>query len=444
MVHLGIGAFHRAHQAVYTEDAALATGEDHWGICGVTLRSADVADRLRPQDGLYTVVERGPGAAPPRVVRAVREVLDGSSAGWAVPDRIADPRVHVVTLTVTEKGYRHGPGGRLRLDDPEVAADLRGRAAPTTVVGRLAAGLVRRAAADAGPLSVLSCDNLPSNGELLRDLVGQYLDAAGAPDGALAQVRFPSTMVDRIVPATTAAEVAAEEERTGLRDEALVVAEPFRQWVIEDGFAAEHPDWAAAGAVLVRDVRPWELLKLRILNASHTLLALLGLRCGYATIAEAATDPMLHAAARRLVLDDAVPVLAGPEGVDPVAYAETVLARFTNPALRHTTMQVAKDTSQKLGPRLLDGAPRAGLPARWSALVVAAWLGHALDPRDAAGVPIALDDPLAADLAGARSPEEALAVLPDLPPAFRSEVLTAHRRLAGSPVAGVVKEMLDG
>jgi fructuronate reductase len=406
IVHLGIGAFHRAHQAVYTEDAG------DWGICGVTQRSPAVARQLLPQDGLYTVLTKGPGADDVRVVGAVREVLVAPDDPAAVVARIADPAVRVVTLTVTEKGYRRDPAtGRLRRDDPEVAADLAGRA-PRTVVGQLVAGLDRRRRTDAGPLTVVCCDNLPSNGPALHRLVTDYV----ADDDALAEwiaasVRFPATMVDRIVPATTDADRAEVTRLLGVTDDGAVVAEPFSQWVIEDDFAADRPAWEKAGAVLTADVAPYETVKLRMLNGAHSTLAYLGALAGHEHIADAVADPVLAEVAGRLMTYDVVPTLAPPDGLDLAEYGATVLERFANPALRHTCRQVAMDGTQKLPQRLLGTARdrlAAGAEPSWVAFAVAAWMRYVSAGRGEDGRPIVVDDPLAerlaSTLAGATDP----------------------------------------
>ncbi len=373
LVHLGIGAFHRAHQAVYTEDAG-----DGWGICGITQRSAAVAELLTPQDGLYGVLVRGPGGASARVVGAVREVLTGEDT----VARLSDPEVRVVSLTVTEKGYRRDPAtGRLRFDDPEIALDLAGRP-PRTVIGRLVAGLVRRDA----PVTVLCCDNLTANGEALRGLVRSYAERAGVEIPC--DVTFPSSMVDRIVPATTPEDLDEASRLLGVRDEAAVVTEPFTQWVIEDAFAAGRPAWERAGAILTSDVAPYETMKLRLLNGAHSMLAYLG--TGYVSDAIGEFGDVV----RRYMDEDAGPTLAVPSGFDLEAYKTSLLERFANPALKHRVAQIAMDGSQKLPPRLL-GVVRdrlaAGAEPRWAALGVAAWMRHVRTARE-------LDDPLAATL----------------------------------------------
>jgi fructuronate reductase len=403
IVHLGIGAFHRAHQAVYTEDAG-----DGWGICGITQRSATVAERLAPQDGLYSVLERGPGPASARVIGAVREVLTGE----ATAERITDPAVKVVSLTVTEKGYRHDPAtGRLRGDDPEISLDLAGRP-PRTVIGRLVRGLAGREA----PVTVLCCDNLTANGETVRALVEEYCERGGIR--LPCEVSFPSTMVDRITPATTREDLDEAERLLGVRDEAVVVTEPFSQWVIEDVFPAGRPAWDSAGAILTGDVAPYEKMKLRLLNGSHSMLAYLG--SGFEYVSEAIDvlgDPIRH-----FMDEDASPTLDVPPGFDLAAYKSSLLERFANPALRHRVAQIAMDGSQKLPQRLL-GVVRdrlaAGAEPRWAALAVAAWMRHVQTAR-------VLDDPMAdllrTAVAGVDSAEKVVDALLSVTDIFGSEL----------------------
>ncbi|PRX49335.1 fructuronate reductase [Prauserella shujinwangii] len=406
IVHLGLGAFHRAHQAVYTEDA----GPGEWGICGVTQRSATVVDQLRPQDGLFTVLERGRDSVRCRVVGSLREVLFAGAEPGLLSARLADEHVRVISLTVTEKGYRRAASGRLDLADPLVRQDLAGGTAPVTAVGRLVRGLQARCASSGAPVTVLCCDNLTGNGAALRDLVADFCAALPTAEGdplatwIAGHVRFPGTMVDRIVPATTDADRAEVAARLGVSDEAVVVAEPFRQWVIEDDFAADRPAWETAGALLVTDVAPYEAMKLRLLNGTHSLLAYLGALAGHATIADAVADPEIARAAEGLQHRDAVPSLAVPSGVDAGAYCAEVLGRFANPALRHRTTQVAMDGSQKLPHRLL-GTIRdrlaAGETPYWAARGVAAWMVYVAAGRDRFGRPLPLDDPLAGRLRAA-------------------------------------------
>ncbi|WP_442853331.1 mannitol dehydrogenase family protein [Arthrobacter sp. UNC362MFTsu5.1] len=433
IVHLGLGAFARAHTAVFTEDAMLATGSSDWGIVGVTQRSDTVARQLAPQDGLFTVAERGGGAAPLRVVSSIVEAISGKDHPETVVDRIAAPTTHVVTLTVTEKGYRIDPhSGSLNTADPQVQADLAGQP-PQTAIGQIARGIQKRARTGAGPLTVMSCDNLPGNGQLTGSLVRAF--AAALPDaesGPLlawldANVSFPSTMVDRMVPATTHGDLDAVEHELGLRDEAAVVAEPFMQWVIEDNFAGVRPAWEKAGALFSTDVAAWEAAKLRLLNASHSMLAYLGLATGKATISDAVGEDAFRTACSRMMAEDALPTIGLPPGLDGELYCAQVLERFANPALGHTTAKVGSDGSQKIGLRLLTTVRAtldAGREPRWAALAVAAWMHHVASTPEAE-----LNDPLAAGLHAAlpvmRSAETVVPALLGFSSIFDGE-LAAH------------------
>jgi fructuronate reductase len=292
----------------------------------------------------------------------------------------------------------------------------------------LAHAIARRAATGAGPLTVISCDNLPDNGRLLRGLVADFAEAAGLTVD-LGAVSFPSTVVDRIVPVSTDHDITDLQVRVGVRDEAPVVCEPFRQWVIENRFAGPVPVWSSDAAQFVDDVAPWEQLKLRMLNAAHSILAYLGLRLGYRSIAQAVQNPKLAEVCRRLFAEDVQPSLVSPPGVDVAAYGETVLGRFSNNALPHTTIQVASDGSQKIGPRLLSTiSARAaqGATASRAVLGVAGWALHVVDPVDAAGHPTELADPRA---------EELRALIAGL------SVPAAVRRLVTNP--GVVGDQLS-
>lgn len=391
IVHLGLGAFHRAHQAVYTDDA-MASGDRDWEIVGVSLRSPAVRDALAPQDGLYTVTERGGSGEAIRLIGAVKHALVATEAPERVVAALAEQNTHIVTLTVTEKGYRRAADGGL---DPHLGSEELGR--PTTIYGFLAAGLARRRAAGLAGLSILSCDNLTSNGAQLAALLHAFLERA---DSALArwveaECAFPSTMVDRIVPASTPASLDAAAERLGQRDEAAVTTEPFRQWVIEDRFAGRRPRWEAGGAEFVADVRPYETAKLRMLNGAHSALAYLGLRRGHAFVHEAIADRALRALVERLMREEAATSFTPAVGQNFAAYADALLARFANAALPHRLAQIAMDGSQKIPQRWLETlkthqARGERCPAIIEAL--AAWTLHARGDRGP------VDDPAAGAL----------------------------------------------
>jgi fructuronate reductase len=402
VLHLGLGVFHRGHQVGYTEEAMAATGDTRWGICAAGIRSRATVDALAAQDGLFAVLVRDgrPEPVELRVYGALRETLLGAE----VVERLADPRITVVTLTVTEKGYLPG----------------------SAVIEWLAEGLRRRAAAGAGPVTVLSCDNLPRNGRVVGDAVRA---AAGELRGWIEEnVAFPSSMVDRIVPYVRPEDLEAVAAGLGVTDRAAVATEPFRQWVIEDRFAADRPAWERAGALIVPDVTPYELMKLRLLNGAHSLIAYLGLLHGCETIAEAVSRDDIAAAVRALMDEDVTPTLPVPEGFDLEAYKRSLMARFANPALRHQTTKVAEDGSLKLPLRLvtvLRERLAAGATPAHAALAIAAWMRWvSVAPR--------LDDPLAdrlraaaADATGPRSLVDAL--LPFLdpdPPRQAAELIT--------------------
>ena len=402
IVHLGIGAFHRAHQAVYLDDR-LRAGETSWAVCGASLRTPATSDALDPQDGLYTVAIRSGVGEHLRLIGAVRKLLVAPQNPEALLDAMTDPAVRIVSLTVTEKGYCHDPAtGQLREDHPEIAADLAQPHLPRTAPGYVVEALRRRRAAGVLPFTVLCCDNLPANGHTVARVVGRFAALRNPDLGRFVEgeVAFPSTMVDRIVPATTDADREAVSRTLGVADAWPVVTEPFTQWVIEDRFPAGRPRLEEARAELVADVGPYELMKLRLLNGSHSTLAYLGYLAGHETIAAAMADPAFARLVRRLMDEEVAPTLAVPPGADLDAYKRSLLARFANPALRHRTWQIAMDGSQKLPQRLL-GTIRdrlgASAPIPCLALGVAAWMRYVAG-RDESGRPIDVRDPLAGRL----------------------------------------------
>jgi fructuronate reductase len=381
IVHLGLGSFHRAHQAVYTA-RALDGDRGPWGIVGVAGRSRRIADALRAQDGLYCVLELGGAGAAPLVVGVHTELLVAADDPAAVVARLADPATRVVTLTVTERGYTARAGGRLDADDPQVRGDL-GGAPPSTTIGLLVRGLQRRRREHGEPLAIVSCDNVPRNGEHTRGLVLELAGLLPEPDAPELRawiersIGFPSTMVDRIVPATRPGHRARAAELLGRHDAAPVAAEPFHMWVLEDRFPAGRPRWEAAGAVFSDEVERYEQLKLRLLNATHSLIAYLGLLAGERSIAGAVARPEIRAAAEHVIDADLRPTLEAPEGVDVPSYVEALFGRFANAALDHRTCQVASDGSAKLPARItaavLHHTSQGAVP-RGLALTVAAYV----------------------------------------------------------------------
>jgi fructuronate reductase len=391
IVHLGIGAFMRAHQAVFT-DRAMAAGDRDWGIVGASLRSPAVRDMLTAQDGLFTVTENGADGARTRLIGSVRDVVVASAANNALHRALVSPDTAIVTVTVTEKGYHRRADGSLDLAVVERADG--------TLYHHLARAFAGRRDAGIGGLSLVSCDNLADNGGVLAASLGAWLDHVDPSLGSwfARECTCPSTMVDRIVPAVTPADLDAVEAALGVRDEAAVLTEPFAQWVIEDDFAARRPRWDAVGAQIVADVAPYETAKLRMLNGAHSALAYLGLQAGLSYVHEAIGDPVIGASVERLMREEAAASLDPAPGQDLTAYADALLARFTNPTLRHALRQIASDGSQKIPQRWLASleANRARgrtCPETLSAL--AAWMLHVRGD----GGPV--DDPRATELAAA-------------------------------------------
>ncbi|WP_283011637.1 mannitol dehydrogenase family protein [Cronobacter turicensis] len=399
IVHLGFGAFHRAHQGVYTDILAAEHGSD-WGYCEINLIGGEqqIAD-IRRQDNLYTVAEMSADAWRARVVGMVKNALHAQVDGLeAVFAALCEPQVAIVSLTITEKGYCHSPAtGELALDNPLIAADFAHPTAPSSAVGVIVEALARRKAAGLAGFSVMSCDNMPENGHVARNVVMAFARAVDASLAAWIEehVTFPSTMVDRIVPAVTPETLDKIEQLTGVRDPAGVACEPFRQWVIEDNFVAGRPAWEKAGAQLVRDVVPFEEMKLRMLNGSHSFLAYLGYLAGYQHINDCMEDANYRHAAHALMLNEQAPTLS-VQGVDLARYADLLIERYSNPALRHRTWQIAMDGSQKLPQRWLDSLrwhQAHGSAAPLLTLGVAGWMRY-VSGVDEQGNAIEVCDPL--------------------------------------------------
>jgi fructuronate reductase len=456
IVHLGLGAFFRAHGAIYVEEAMAHSG-GAWGILGVSLQRPDIRDALTPQDGLYTALELGPTGETARTVTSVTGVLVAPEDPMAVLRAMADPAVKIVSLTVTEKGYCHEPAtGRLNPAHPDIQHDM-ANPLPRSAIGFLVRALDLRQRAGDRPFTVLTCDNLPGNGPLLRGLV---LDLAQRINPALAawiakEGRFPATMVDRIVPATTPEVTARICATIGIADRAPVQHEPFRQWVIEDSFVdAARPDLAAVGVEFVRDITPHEHMKLRMLNGTHSALAYLGFLAGHDTIADAVADPVFAAFLRRLWTREIIPAVTAPPGVNLPAYADRLFDRFANPGIRHRTWQIAMDGSQKLPQRILGtlaDSVAAGRDSPGLILAVAAWMRY-VGGMDERGQPIDVRDPLAARLraAHADTPEATVAALLSLREVFPQPlaqslgpaITTAYKGLLLKGAHRAVKELV--
>jgi fructuronate reductase len=393
IVHLGIGAFHRAHMAVYVDD--LLASDPSWGIVGASLRRPDTKEALEPQDGLYTIAVRDAAGTHPRVIGSILSVMDANSQRDELLALMADPSIRIVSLTVTEKGYCHDPAtGELDRNHLDIVHDLANPAAPKSAPGMLVEALARRKAAGLAPFTVMSCDNLPNNGHTAKRIVTALAALRDAELGKWVEaVAFPSTMVDRIVPSTTDADRAEIAGLIGAEDAWPIMTEPFTQWVIEDNFPSGRPAFETVGAQLVEDVEPFEHMKLRMLNGSHSTMAYSGYLGGYEYIAEVMGDPAYVKLIHGLMSEEVMPTLDMP-GVDLGGYRDELLERFRNPALKHRTWQIAMDGSQKLPQRLL-GTIRDRLKDEQGierlALGVAAWMryvtgvaedGSEIDVRD--------------------------------------------------------------
>ncbi len=460
IVHFGPGAFFRAFNAVYCHEAMEAEGVD-WGIIAVSLKSSTARDQLDPQGGIYTALELGPKGETARRIGSVARILVAPEDPRAVIDAMVDPAIKIVSLTITEKGYGYDAAtGGLDRSHPDIASDLAGTGAPCSAVGLITAALNARHADGTRPFTVLSCDNLPSNGAVTRAVVLEFARQTN-PDLAAwieATVAFPSTMVDRITPATTDDAIARLAAREGYHDPAMVTHEPFRQWVIE-AFPGPRPAWEMAGAQFVQSVGAHEAMKLRCLNGTHSSLAYLGYLAGHETIAEAVADPAFSGLCSALWTDEILPTLETPEGEDPVAYAAALMARYKNPAIRHRLWQIAMDGSQKLPQRILatvqdrlaDGVVPDGL-----CLVVAGWMRY-VGGVDERGRDIDVRDPLADRLRAASdsatAPEAKVAALlavdtvfdPTLAQdaRFRDAVTAAYENLTEMGARAAVTEYLS-
>ena len=441
IVHFGPGAFHRAHQADVID--RVLDADSRWGIAAVSLRTPGTVDALKTQDGLYTlaVIDREPSM---RILAAHSEAI-GPGEGKRLRTLLADPKVRLATSTVTEKGYCLGPDGSLNMAHPDIVHDLTRPAEPASVIGWIVAGLSDRRAAGTGPFAMLCCDNMTGNGGKLRAACAAL---ARANDPALAdwieaEIAFPDSMVDSITPASDADFLAKVAAELGVADHAAVQRESFTQWVLQRFDLPDGPDLAAAGATLTNDVRGYEQAKLRILNGAHSSLAYVGLSLGHETVFEAMSDPALEGFVTRLVHQDIRASLPPVDGLDTQAYANAVLGRFRNPAIRHLLAQIAWDGSQKLPYRLLDTireALEAGRPVDRLAVPIAAWIAFI---RRNAATGDKLTDPLADTLIAASGDLDAMLALRQVFPErvatdarFRDAVAKALAAFdAGSPEA---------
>jgi mannitol 2-dehydrogenase len=400
IVHFGVGGFHRAHEAMYV-DRLLNDGKaTEWGICGVGVLPHDrrMRDVMEAQDCLYTLVLKHPdGTLEPRVIGSIVEYLFAPDDPEAVIEKLAAEATRIVSLTITEGGYNvHAVTGEFDVGEPGVVRDLTGGEAPTTVFGLVTEALVRRRARGTAPFTVLSCDNIQGNGDVARRMFSAYarLRDAELGDWMEREVPFPNCMVDRITPVTTDADRALIAERFGIEDGWPVVSEPFVQWVLEDHFGDGRPPLEEAGVQLVDDVEPYELMKLRLLNASHQAMAYLGYLAGYRYAHEVCADPLFVGFLRDYMDREGTPTLAPVPGVDLADYKRTLIERFANPEVRDTLARLCLESSDRIPKWLLPVVRHqlaTGGEMERSALVVASWARYA-EGVDEQGQPIEVVD----------------------------------------------------
>jgi fructuronate reductase len=402
IVHLGIGAFHRAHQAAYTEQVLNSEGGE-WGIIGVSLRSPDVNQQMMPQDNLYTLIERHGESTQTSIIGAVIKTLVAPAEPAAVIEAMSLESVAVISLTVTEKGYCHHPStGELNFSHPDIEHDLVHLDKPKSAIGFIVASLAQRKERNFPAPTIMSCDNLPNNGQLLRHMV---LAFAERHSPSLYQwisecVAFPSTMVDRIVPATTQEERDMLARTFGYDDHALVVGEQFSQWVIEDWFSNRRPAWENHGAIFTSDVHAFETMKLRLLNGAHSIMAYTGYLSGLHYINDVMEQPAFVNMIKQYMSQEAGPLVDVPAPFSLSEYQQQLLMRFENPSLKHRTWQIAMDGSQKLPQRLLGTLAthlKANGPIETVTLGIAAWIRY-VSATDETGQPIDVKDPHAQTL----------------------------------------------
>jgi fructuronate reductase len=468
IVHLGVGAFHRAHQAWYTDEVLNQQGGD-WAIVGASLRSAAVSEQLLPQDCLYTLLEKQDGEVSVRLLGAIQALLVAAHDPAALIARLAAVTTRIVSLSITEKAYYQArnfaqqPG--LDLQHSDIQHDLQHyQSHPITALGYLVAALEVRMTEGLPGLSLLSCDNLPNNGGVLRTVVTAFAQRVNPALAAwiAEHVSFPATMVDRIVPATTAEDINQVQSYLGVLDKAVVCTEPFSQWVIEDNFSQGRPDWQLAGALFVDDVAPFEAAKLRLLNGSHSLIAYLGCLAGYDYVHQVVADPdfnrLIH-----LYMGEVAPGLDLPNSFDLAQYRQTLLDRFGNAALNHRTSQIAEDGSQKVVQRWLHTvADKNCQQLTVHALAFAGWLRFIGGVTDA-GLNFTIKDPQQAELAQlaatAENTERAAAedkqiiekvlallgqeLLLTSNPVFINQVQDCYQRLAKQGVKATIKQAIQ-
>ena len=460
IVHIGVGGFHRAHQALYLDNYLEQHPGSGWGICGVGLLEFDqkMRDALQAQDCLYTLVERSPDGDAARVIGSICQYLFAPDDRQAVIDALADGQCRIVTLTITEGGYYVLEGsGEFDVNHPTIQHDLQHPEAPHGVYGFLTAALARRRQQGLPPFTVLSCDNIQGNGKLVGHMLTTFAHLQDPDLGRWIadHVAFPNSMVDRITPATTPADMQMVADQFAIDDAWPVVAEPFLQWVVEDRFCAGRPDWESVGIQMTDDVHPYEMMKIRLLNTSHLLIGYLGSLMGYTHVHEAMADDLIRRAAEGL-MDEVTSTLQPLPGIDVSEYKQILIERFANPKIRDQLARLCLNSSAKL-PKWMLGSLRDKLqqdgPIPYMSFTVAAWFRY-LNGQDDQGNALPIDDPLADLLteraqAGGADPMPLLnltELFGDLPQSERLvKLVTAHlHRLYDGDTKAALISVLEG
>lgn len=422
IVHIGVGGFHRSHEAYYTDALMNMDGSQDWGICGVGLRDADrkMRDILKEQNFLYTLIVRHPdGKVENRVIGSLIDFMISVDDPMAVIEKMAHEETKIVSLTITEGGYNFNPAsGEFEFDHPDVQHDLENPDSPRLVFGYLTAALKKRRDAGLAPFTVQSCDNIQHNGDMTKKMLLAFADRQ---DPELATwisdtVCFPNAMVDRITPATTPDDIEYLKTTVGVGDQWPVTCEPFCQWVIEDNFSNNRPQWEKVGAQFVPDVTPYEKMKIRLLNAGHSVLGLLGSIHGHTTIDGTVTDPLFAKYLRAFMDIEATPVLDAVDGVDLEAYKDSLIQRFGNPNIKDSLSRICLESSAKL-PKFLIATINENLASggsiKYATLVIAAWCYYSDKGLSRHGVELDIVDELKGELhqAAVKTEDEALSFL---------------------------------
>ena len=382
IVHIGVGGFHRSHEAYYTDELMKQTGRTDWGICGVGLREGDrkIGEVLKKQDFLYTLIVKQPdGRIGTRVIGSIADFMLGCDDPGPVISKMASPDTKIVSLTITEGGYNFNPAtGEFDFDNPDVRHDLDNPSNPKTVFGYLSAALSKRRREGLPAFTVQSCDNIQHNGDTARRMLVAFTEKQDAELASWIEreVSFPNAMVDRITPVTTSADIDFLDDKMGYRDEWPVTCEPFCQWVIEDEFSDGRPEWELVGAQFVADVSPYEMMKIRLLNGGHIVLGLLGSIHGHRTIDGCMADPLFATYLRRFMDLEVTPVLDPVEGINLNQYKDSLMERFGNRSIKDSLVRICLESSSKMPKFIIPTISenlKGGGSIEYATLVVAAW-----------------------------------------------------------------------